>query len=522
MSETSNIYCTRLGIPVPRVEDVLAQKGARLLHVMVVALLEGGGPMTVEEIAERLKSAGAESGTGDMARSLRRAWGGREPIHKDPEGRYALDLNCESMRMVLSLTGLMVPAPAPPEPPPPDVRPPADDVALTAEELEAALNEAASSGLSYFRIVAAVLDAEDRPMSMRELNQRLAELTGLQKAVDEGVVRGLQSALIRCEPDGRFVIDRTAADLHAIRRAVRKVAYVILRRRAMAEHHAKVGAAWKARHAAEEAAREAKAQTLRRAVLRVLPSPADPRAVAVLDVERHSIRTFIGGKVAEVACVLAEYDVLVGLGVRDDLHGLHLDEGRWTIVDLRPPRKSTTINKSGRKLQITPEMLITATVGISRPLADPDKIRGYLEGGEEGKLDRRLQSDVKALYAFYQYGRIQNFVRLRWGFLDDILGVEWALPGEPSLYATLERARDQGKPIDLVMRSAPGWSDPWSRAWRVRVVRYEVWALTVDDGRSEVPVDRREIQAVRIAEAPAEGAFTSPEPAADDASVEDE
>ncbi len=254
------------------------------------------------------------------------------------------------------------------------------------------------------------------------------------------------------------------------------------------------------------AAREAKANSLRRAVLRVLPASDEPRAVAVLDVERHEIRTYIGDKAREAAGALAEYDVLVGLHIRDDLHGLGLDPSRWTVIDLKPPQKSMTINKRGRQLRITPEMLILATVGISRPLVDPRKIREYLARGDEGKVDRRLQFDVKALFAFYQYGRIQNCVRLHWGFLDDILGVEWALPGESSLIATLNKARDEGKPVDLVLRSAPGWADPWSRAWRVRIVSTGMHEVVVHDGVSEVPVDRWEIQAVRIVEAQEAGA----------------
>lgn len=43
----------------------------------IVALLERGGPMTIEELAERLESAGVEVGSGDMVLSIRKAWQGR-------------------------------------------------------------------------------------------------------------------------------------------------------------------------------------------------------------------------------------------------------------------------------------------------------------------------------------------------------------------------------------------------------------------------------------------------------------
>lgn len=63
----SNRYCERIGLAsVPRVEAVLEQdldkNDANLFRLMVVALLEHGRPMTVEEIAERLSRAGGSHG----------------------------------------------------------------------------------------------------------------------------------------------------------------------------------------------------------------------------------------------------------------------------------------------------------------------------------------------------------------------------------------------------------------------------------------------------------------------------
>ncbi len=71
---TSNRYCERVGLAsVPRVEDVLDRDEVTLFHLMVVALLERGRPMTVEEIAERLTEAGAVARSGDMVLSLKKA-----------------------------------------------------------------------------------------------------------------------------------------------------------------------------------------------------------------------------------------------------------------------------------------------------------------------------------------------------------------------------------------------------------------------------------------------------------------
>src|SRR6266540_5896429 len=93
-STMGNRYCERLGLAsVPRVEDVLGRDKVNLFHLMVVALLERGGPMAVEEIAERLTDAGATAESGDTALSIKKAWHGREPVYRDPDGRLGLNLS---------------------------------------------------------------------------------------------------------------------------------------------------------------------------------------------------------------------------------------------------------------------------------------------------------------------------------------------------------------------------------------------------------------------------------------------
>ncbi len=76
-------------------------------------------------------------------------------------------------------------------------------------------------------------------------------------------------------------------------------------------------------------------------------------------------------------------------------------------------------------MTITSELLISGSTGISRPLADPGKIAAYLAGDQQTRLRRRLESDVKSLFAFYTYGLLHRHVRLRWGFVDEHLPVDW-------------------------------------------------------------------------------------------------
>jgi hypothetical protein len=72
------------------------------------------------------------------------------------------------------------------------------------------------------------------------------------------------------------------------------------------------------------------------------------------------------------------------------------------------------------------------------------------------------------------------------------------LPGDLHLYDILNRAQQASALVDIVTGSAPGWTDPWSRARRVEVLHIEPWVVTVRQGAEKVLIDRREIQAVRI------------------------
>jgi hypothetical protein len=76
---------------------------------MVVALLERGRPMTVEEIAERLTEAGAVARSGDMVLALKRAWHGREPVYRDPRGGLGLNLLSSQLQRMVFHAGLRLP-----------------------------------------------------------------------------------------------------------------------------------------------------------------------------------------------------------------------------------------------------------------------------------------------------------------------------------------------------------------------------------------------------------------------------
>jgi hypothetical protein len=220
--------------------------------------------------------------------------------------------------------------------------------------------------------------------------------------------------------------------------------------------------------------------------------------MTLLDMDQRSIETSHSETVHAVASKLNQYSVLIGLNPRRVLDGLGIkDVLPWRLIDLAHHPKSKQINKSGRKLAITTEMLITSSTGISKPLVDSVKMHDYYCNGKQSALTKSLESDAKTLFAFYSYGSLHNSIRLRWGFLSEGFLAEWGVSGEPSLCDFLKKKMTTGEPIEFVRGSAPGWSDPWSRG-KIGVVKamnfHDVELLIYDEC---VVVPREEFQAVR-------------------------
>jgi hypothetical protein len=148
-------------------------------------------------------------------------------------------------------------------------------------------------------------------------------------------------------------------------------------------------------------------------------------------------------------------------------------------------------------LKITQSLLVAGSCGISKPLGDPRKLRAYLDAGETTRFRRRLEADAKSLVALYQYGRLHGGVRLRWGFLDEMIPAPWSHFDEPTFYTLIREAHEQGRELEVVVGSAPGWADPWSRARRCSVEQVGKYDYALFDERG-LEVFELEVQAVRI------------------------
>jgi len=492
-----NNYCDHLQVPVPDIEALLERKGDQCVsfaRLMVAVLLEMGGPAELSEIAGRLRRAGATSPTGNLEMTLRKAWRGRDPVVREPDGRYALNLSSQELPLLAKMLANKPELP----PAPAAYEPPGDEVPLTVEEVNGAFRGASLSyGFSMLRQAAAVLDAFAERMTLAEVEDILNGMTEARIGITPDTVDRWQSELVRMDEHGSLVLNRDCPDLYAMRRAVRKKALPALRNEARGKAMENRLAAYRVSHLVEEFEDQEQARRARRAVLRVLPDAAEPQALCVLDLRTREIRTFLGAEVGKAREAIGTYDLLAGLDIRETLHALGMDVDRFHLVDLNPPQKTKKLSRRGEKLAITPELVITSTTRFSRPLANPAKVSEYFEASAAAKLQRRIESDVKSLAALYQYGILHRAVRLRWGFLDEYLFVDWALPGDPHVREVIDELGESRQPVEIVVGTAPGFEDPWSRARLCQLLGRDHHDLSVLGPDGEETIFIGDIQAIR-------------------------
>lgn len=498
----TNRYCERLAIPRPAVERFIGRHDMSLLRLIVLALLEHGGPLSMEEIADRLVDAGVCAPSGDMLRSLRKAWHGLPPVVKEPDGTMGLDLESWELKHLAWELGRETKPAAEAPPAPLAAELPGDHVPLREEEVRDAL--ASEPGLSNVRTAAAVLDLHGDSLAFGKVKETVERLTGKEWRPHRPFAR---SRLFSEASEG-VLRPGEASELRTLRRVVRAAARQVRELREREDREARARAARQQAREEEQRRETAEASRLRKALVWSLPRGARPVVVSILDLRSREIRSLTGSMTAEAAAALRHFDVVYGLDVRETLAGLGLDALDFRLFDLRPPRKSIRLNRAGKTLRVTPELVIASSTGLGHPLADPVKVAQYVAEGDTRKLVRRAESDVKALYAYYRYGLLHGHVRLDWGFVHEAFGVDWALPDDESLVTVLRKALAEGRAVDVVVGSSPGWNDPWSRArrWRVLAMDYGSAVLEGTGVRQEVSLG--EIQAVRLAGDSAESLVT--------------
>ncbi|HEY8516553.1 MAG TPA: hypothetical protein VIS07_13670 [Candidatus Binatia bacterium] len=492
-----NAWCRKLEIPTPDLARVKHHPQANTYGLLVVALLERGAPMTLAEVAERFAEVGIAT-RDEALRSLTRCKPARPPVYRDGD-HYTLDVHHHELDDWVIRYGLnpLFEDPLPGE----DIAlawPPGPQEALTRSELETAWKRGIPSSFPALRVAVAILDAHGGSLPADDVVAFATKFTGGSQLSRASAARWHKDAPVQETAEGRWVLDAAHPIVPDTRQAVRSRAE---RERKWAVYHpdrATLAARWNEIERIRIASALELAR-LRRVVVHAFPTSA-PQAVVLIDVADRGIETVVAGDdeawLERVRQRLASYDVIIGLDVRALLRGLGFDAGERRVVDLTPPQKSMRLNRRGRTLRITTAMLVWGSCGISRPLADPAKLRGYLRKHDRSRLLRRLVADAKSLFWLYEYGRLHGRVRLRWGFRDVVFTAPWVDPDETRLSDLCRLAIALPAALEVVAGSAPGWSEPWSRKRRCQVQRYSHgFLLSDEDGRV---IDQRDVQLARL------------------------
>ena len=496
MTTPGNAYCSALGIDPPRIEDARSSPDANYYSLLVVALLERGAPMTLEEVAARFVAAGIAATAEQALLSLKRCKPARAPIYRDGD-LYALDPHDDEVSFWLFRLGLRPARVAPLRTVQHTSGPlPSTDHPITLDALDEAWREGVPSAWSAQRVAAAVLDAHQSAMSGRDVMAFVAARSRWSPLRAESA-QYWRSGAVLVHDDDVWELDPRHDAVRSMREAVRERVSAMRRWAEMRPDPVAMEAHSK-RIERERRAHAERLAAMRRVLLHAFPATR-PQALALIDVERREVRTFLGEEMPVAIARLSDYEIVGAVNVRALLRSLAVDPGDRRLAELGPPQKTRQLNRRGRTLTITTTLLVQGSCGISRPFGDERTMHDYLRSGAHAKFRRRLEADAKSLYALYQYGRLHGSVRLRWGFLDEMLPAPWVHRDEHTLHDLLKDAYQRDVPLEVVVGSAPGWADPWSRVRRAYVAtdQWQYPSFLVDEQGDEI--FRAEVQLARLA-----------------------
>ena len=496
MTDGSNPYCDALGIGIPKLEVAKDQRDANYYGLLIVVLLERGQPVTLQQAAERFEEAGVASAAHALA-SLKRCKPGRAPIYRDGD-RYALDPHDAQADLWVFRLGLRPPAAASLPADRPAAAPlPTVDAPLRTTHLDEAWRDGLPNNWSAQRVALCILDAHGGAMEPKDVISFVSARSRWSPVSAKSADYWRRGAAIRVRADGRWELDPDHEALRSARQAVID-RIETLRSSALRYGDPAVIATNCDRFERERQAHAGELRRIRRVLIHAFPA-REPQALVLVDVAERALDTFVGDEIGRAVEKLAAYDLIASTAVRTLLRTLRFDPGNRRLGELGPPQKTRTLNRRGRTLKITTGLLVQGSCGISRPFGDETKMREYLAAGELPKLRRRLEADAKSLYAIYQYGRLHGTVRLRWGYLDERLPAPWVHRDEAKLHNLKDEAYERRVPLQVVVGSAPGWADPWSRLRLAHVMKepggWRSWL--VDD--TGFPIQEDEIQLARLA-----------------------
>ena len=498
--DSLNRYCQRLGVPTPNLDVALTRSDIKVVHLMALAVLEAGGPLSLDEIAARLKqlALAPRLAAAAIPASLRKAWHGQAPLVRDPhDGRFYLDLLAD--HEVRWISYLSDPHRMPSSRPrPEEYRPPADAEPLSQDEVDAALNDRTLYTYSTIRKAAAILEASGGgPLSLEEVNQRLAEHGAYAGQIDERAVGLWKSDLVVVEPDRRLRLNRASLNVPGFRQDIRRMAASRLRQRAESAAFRAQQTEHEKRRADEERRAIDEARRVRRALLHVVAIEGTVRAAAVIDAATREQRLFVGEEVRDLAAHLNAFEFLAGVDVRSSLRFVGLDPDRWWLAELRPTQR--TFRPSEREaVKVSLSAVVHATTGKSRVPGDTSVWGPLLAAGSTTRLAARLEQDAEALFALYEYGALHGGVRMRNRARDSLLPVGWSMRGDAHIGDIMDASTRQWLPVQIVVGRPSDLADPWPLASTVTIVERDRHVLYVREHDELRPLDPADIRAMRL------------------------
>jgi hypothetical protein len=85
----------------------------------------------------------------------------------------------------------------------------------------------------------------------------------------------------------------------------------------------------------------------------------------MVDVNGHELQSYTRAEFEELRERLADCDLIGAVNARPVLEALGVDPGSRRLAELGPPQKPRTRNRAGRKLQITFDLIVRGSRGIS-------------------------------------------------------------------------------------------------------------------------------------------------------------
>ena len=201
-------------------EGVRDHPAANTYALFIVALLERGAPMTLEQAARRFEEAGMAPAYRALE-SLQRCKPGRPPIYRDG-ALYALDPHDQEADLWAFRLGLRPPKVAVLPVVRPDPGPlPSPDKPLRVADLDEALREGVPSSWSAQRIAICVLDAHGKAMAPDDVLAFVRARSQSNPLSTDWARYWREGAAIRVRDDGLWELHAGQDAVRSARQAVR-------------------------------------------------------------------------------------------------------------------------------------------------------------------------------------------------------------------------------------------------------------------------------------------------------------